>query len=130
LVGVGLDPAELEAYALPVGQVEFGLARLVLLGQYARGMVARSDICDAHPELLRVAEHHGVAAGEPCPVCRGGDLVYVSYAFGKGLPRGGRALVEWEDLERLRNSATNFQCYVVEVCRACHWNHLRRIYTF
>ena len=42
---------------------DYALARRALLRDLERGAVARLDVCDAHPELLRAARH----VGEPAP---------------------------------------------------------------
>ena len=62
---------------------------------------------------------------EPCPICEEPDLVVVTFAFGPGLPLSGRCLVTSGDVARLRGRADSVTCYLVEVCRACGWNHLR-----
>jgi hypothetical protein len=110
------------------GRVEFRLARNALVRAYQRGRLGRTDVCDAHPELLRAARHIGRPAQELCPVCAEGDLVHVTYVFGARLPPNGRCPSTVSELERLCRRADPVACYVVEVCPECAWNHLVRMF--
>ena len=107
--------------------VEYGLSRNFLIDQFRKGRVSRRDICDAHPELLRAARNVGRGSSVvDCPVCEVSRVSYVTYAFGSGLPSGGRCVVDSREIlkvkSRLRNG--NLACYVIEVCPSCGWNHL------
>ena len=62
---------------------------------------------------------------EACPICEEAELVVVTFAFGPGLPLGGRCLVDRRDVARLRRQGSAVTCYLVEVCRHCGWNHVR-----
>ena len=64
---------------------DYALARRALLRDLRRGTVARHDVCDAHPELLRAARHVGEPATHECPVCSAGHVRYVSYVYGEHL---------------------------------------------
>src|ERR1700745_2318239 len=55
---------------------DYALARRALLRALRRGTVARHDVCDAHPELLRAARHVGEPAAHECPVCSAGHVRY------------------------------------------------------
>ena len=112
----------------PAGQIDYRLARNAVLGEFRRGRLSRLDVCDAHPELLRAARSIGSAVTETCPICEGEDLVHVSYAFGPGLPPGGRAFTTPAELARVVRRAGEATCYVVEVCSNCSWNHLVRTF--
>jgi hypothetical protein len=96
--------------------------------EYQRGRLGRPDVCDAQPELLRVARNLGRETSTVCPICEEANLVHVSFAFGPRLPPQGRALAEG-DLGRLGRSSGELACYVVEVCTECSWNHLLRMFT-
>jgi hypothetical protein len=71
--------------------------------------------------------------GEPtrndCPVCGKEKLVLLAYVYGEGLrDENGRV---WSIETGLKMTAAHpgSSCYVVEVCNACHWNHLREAFT-
>ncbi|HET7487906.1 MAG TPA: DUF5318 family protein [Acidimicrobiales bacterium] len=110
------------------GQIDYRLARNSIVKEFRRGRLSRQDVCDAHPELLRVANGIGRPAGQPCPICAERTLVHVSYAFGPRLPPGGAAFADAAELAKLTRRAGDVACYVVEVCPACSWNHLVRTY--
>lgn len=110
------------------GRIEYGLLRESVVRQYRRGRLGRLDICDAQPELLRVARNLGRQTSTACPICEESQLVHVSFAFGPRLPSSGRALAPGE-IKRLTRSRAELACYVVEVCVACCWNHLLRMFT-
>ncbi len=108
------------------GVVSYRLARRALLDELRRGQKGRTEVCDAHPELIRAARHHGDDTGEDCPVCDDAELVHISYVFGPRLPSHGRCVTSAAELARLRRRKGAFTRYVVEVCPACRWNHLDR----
>ena len=116
-----------DAAAVP-GEVDYRLARSAVLKELRRGRLSRLDVCDAHPELLRTARSVGVPAATTCPVCQGGQLVHVSYAFGARLSPGGQVFGDAGDLAKLVRRAGDVACYVVEVCPDCSWNHLVRTF--
>ncbi|NNN08377.1 MAG: DUF5318 family protein [Acidimicrobiaceae bacterium] len=106
--------------------VEFGLVRHALLAKIAAGTLRASDICDAHPELLRAAKNIGRTTGERCPVCCDVELVEVTYVFGARLPAGGTCPTSRAELLKLERRAEPVQCYAVEVCTGCNFHHLVR----
>ena len=114
--------------ATGVGQVEYRLARDSIVREYRRGRLSRLDVCDAQPELLRVAGHLGTATAEVCPICEEASLVHVSFAFGPRLPPGGRAIASKSELRSLARGRDDVAFYVVEVCGECGWNHLVRMF--
>lgn len=105
--------------------MSYRMARRATLASARAGTTARSDICDAHPELVRAAVHHGDPVNEPCPVCEG-QLFHVGYVFGPRLPGHGRCVTTSAELERFARRKGDFTHYVVEVCPACRWHHLDR----
>ena len=111
-----------------VGVVDYRLARNAIVEELRRGRLSRRDVCDAHPELMRAARSVGTTTAELCPVCDGGDLVHVTFAFGARLPAGGRCVSSLRDAAQLARRATEVACYVVEVCPSCAWNHLARMF--
>lgn len=104
--------------------VDYALARRAVLTELAAGRTAQSEVCDAHPYLLRAARHHGVLSEVRCPVCRREPLRYVTYAYGEELgPASGRARGPHE-IAALSTVPGQVHVYVVEVCCSCSWNHL------
>ena len=110
------------------GRVEYRLMRESVVREFRRGRLGRPDVCDAQPELLRVARSLGRETSTECPICEEHNLVHVSFAFGPRLPASGRALAAG-DLVKLGRQRTELACYVVEVCTECAWNHLLRMFT-
>ncbi len=109
-----------------VGTVDYRLQRRRTLREVREGTIARNEVCDAHPELMRVARHSAPATGQDCPVCEDHPLVSVTYVFGPRLPAGGKLALSSSDLERISNRSGTFASYEVEVCGGCGWNHLLR----
>jgi hypothetical protein len=106
---------------------DYGLARRAVLRDFERGSLTRLDVCDAHPELLRAAQHIGTPVNDGCPVCGAANLRLVTYVYGEKLKQAnGRAIATPEELRRLGASCDEFARYDVEVCVECRWNHLRR----
>jgi hypothetical protein len=110
------------------GRIEYRLIRESVVREFRRGRLGRLDVCDAQPELLRVARNLGRETTTECPICEEAKLVHVSFAFGARLPAQGRALTSGE-LAKLARSGDEIACYVVEVCTECSWNHLLRMFT-
>ena len=110
------------------GRIEFRLARNKVVNDFKLGRISRGEICDAQPELLRVAKNVGELTQEDCPICGEAKLVNVAFAFGARLPAGGRCLSSGADLSKLSQRVAEVACYVVEVCPECSWNHLVRTF--
>ncbi len=113
----------------PLAQIEYRLARERVVSEFHKGRVSRLEVCDAQPELLRVARNLGTRTAVDCPICENNKLVHVSFAFGPRLPASGRALTSRAELAGLARARAAVSCYVVEVCTACSWNHLVRMVT-
>ncbi len=109
--------------------VDYSLARRAVIRSLRRGSLTVADVCDAHPELMRVARHIGEEIGLACPVCSHEALRWVRYVYGDDLKRNnGRVVYPAEWLGELSREHDQFTCYVVEVCLDCRWNHLVRSY--
>ncbi len=104
--------------------VDYTLAKQDVIRRYRTGRLQRSEICDAHPELIRAASSVGVDVRERCPICKERSLKRVSYAFGSSLRRYNGRLCTPERMEILAKKHDEFVCYEVEVCIDCYWNHL------
>jgi hypothetical protein len=111
------------------GIVDYRLARQGVLAEYRKGRLARHEVCDAHPELLRVArEYTEDTTTIECPVCEEQNLVLVSYVFGTRLGPAGRCVKDRAELAKVTRRKGDYRCYVVEVCPGCAWNHLRQVF--
>ena len=108
------------------GVVEYGLVRHRLLEAMRKGRVRREDVCDAHPELLRAAQHLGVRTARPCPICDATSTSEVTYVFGPKLPPGGTCPSSPAELAKLERREEPVVCYAVEACTACGFHHLAR----
>ncbi len=104
--------------------VDYALARRATLVDLVRGRVAALDVCDAHPYLLRAARYHGEPTDRGCPVCRREHLTQVTYTYGDELGDASGRVRHTADLPGLAAEYAALTVYVVEVCRACSWNHL------
>ena len=110
------------------GEIDYRLARQSVLSEFRKGRLARHELCDAHPELVRAAREVGEATRITCPVCEEAKVVLVSYVFGPRLPAFGRCVTSRAELRKIAKRSGTFSCYVVEVCPACSWNHLARTF--
>lgn len=116
------------------GVIDYRLARRALISDYRKGRLARHQVCDAHPELIRAAREIGSATQVECPICTepagaGTTLVLVTYVFGPRLPAHGRCITAKTELVKLDQRNDALTAYVVEVCPECHWHHLTRSYS-
>jgi Family of unknown function (DUF5318) len=110
--------------------VDYTLARRSVLSFLRRGTLDSTDVCDAHPELLRAGKNIGEVIPALCPVCSHESLRWVRYVYGDELKRNnGRIVYPPEWLMELIETYDHFTCYVVEVCVDCSWNHLVRAYS-
>ena len=110
------------------GEIDYRLARQSVLSELRKGRVARHEVCDAHPELVRAAREVGEPTRITCPVCEEVKVVLVSYVFGPRLPAFGRCITSRRELHGIAKRSGEYSCYVVEVCPACAWNHLARTF--
>ncbi len=125
--GRSFDPKRPPRTTTPT--VDYSLARRSVINSLRRGGLHVTDVCDAHPELIRAASHIGEEIDRPCPVCSHESLRWVRYVYGDELKRNnGRVVYPAEWLSELASSHDQFTCYVVEVCLDCSWNHLIRSY--
>jgi hypothetical protein len=104
--------------------VDYALARRAVLTALAAGRVSAAEVCDAHPDLLRAARHHGEPTDTVCPVCRRERLTHVTYAYGDRLGQSAGRAWSSRRIPELAESYGQARVYVVECCRACSWNHL------
>jgi hypothetical protein len=108
--------------------VDYALQRRALLAGVRSGRVGSHEACDASPYLLRAAKFHGRAGDVPCPMCGQDPLTLVSWVYGDELKHVAGSARSPEELARMTGMFAEFTVYEVEVCRACHWNHLVRSY--
>ena len=113
--------------APPAGVIDHRLARRALINEYRKGRLAKHQVCDAHPELVRAARQIGDTTSVDCPICEDDKLVLVTYVFGPRLPPFGRCVTTRKELAALNSRSDDLSAYVVEVCRECSWHHLLRV---
>lgn len=124
---MGFRPQSVRGGDAP-GEIDYRLARQSVLSEYRKGRLARHEVCDAHPELVRAARECGDETRMTCPVCEEVNVVLVSYVFGPRLPAFGRCITSKAELRKIARRSGTFSCYVVEVCPSCSWNHLARTF--
>lgn len=124
----GVGPEGYHRRTMPT--VDYRMARRAVLNELQKGLRAKPDVCDAHPELVRAARFIGEELTEVCPVCEVERLRVVFYTYGKELRgRENGRVRRREDLAELRSRFGDFVIYVVEVCTGCSWNHLVRSFS-
>jgi hypothetical protein len=109
------------------GIVDHRLARRMLINQVRLGRISRTEVCDAHPELIRAARNVGTETQADCPICEESKLRIVTYVFGHRLPPHGRCVSTAKELRQLGSREGEHTAYVVEACTECRWHHLLRI---
>jgi hypothetical protein len=92
--------------------VDYGLARRATLAAVLSGRTTITDVCDAHPYLLRAAKFHGESTD----------------VYGDELGRYEGRVKRSPELDEMAMEYAEFQVYVVEVCQSCAWNHLASSY--
>jgi Family of unknown function (DUF5318) len=112
-----------------LGVIDYTLAKRALLRDAKVGVLGLTDICDAHPELIRAARHVGEPTTNDCPVCGKAKLVLLAYVYGDRLRDQNGRVWSIETGLKLAASSPGAACYVVEVCTVCQWNHLRESFT-
>lgn len=112
-----------------LGVIDYTLAKRALLRDAQVGVLGLTDICDAHPELIRAAKHVGEPTSNDCPVCGKAKLVLLAYVYGENLRDQNGRVWSIETGLKLAASSPGAACYVVEVCTYCQWNHLRESFT-
>ncbi len=110
---------------MKVTTVDYRLKRDAVLRDYRGGRLSRYDVCDAHPELGRIARNIGELTRRDCPVCSREKLRRVNFVFGREMAdNNGRAYTLRQVFDGLKDRHRDLTCYVVEVCTCCQWNHL------
>ncbi|NUR94696.1 MAG: DUF5318 domain-containing protein, partial [Kribbellaceae bacterium] len=104
--------------------VDFALQRRALLRDVYAGRVTTHEVCDASAYLRTAARFHGEATEDLCPICRREFLTRVHYIYGDELRQSAGQARTLAELTSLATTLREFQVFVVEVCRGCHWNHL------
>lgn len=107
--------------------VDYTLRKRSVLRDYRSGRISHWEVCDAHPEINRIARNVGEDTGITCPVCGEENLRLLNFVYGKALDRdNGRVFPTRVIFDGLRERHPDFTCYVVEICIGCSWNHLIR----
>ena len=122
-------PAEdVDDPARPRHVLSYALARRHTLETIKTDAMLREQVCDADPNLLRAAHHHGERTERPCPICTKSELVHVTYVFGDDLGYYTGRIKASPELPVMAHEYGHFRVYVVEVCQRCGWNHLHLSY--
>jgi hypothetical protein len=108
--------------------VDYSLRRRAVLESMRRGATSFTDVCDAHPYLLRAARFHGEPARRPCPICREWRLALLRYVYSDELGQFSGRLRTAEEVAEMAREYGHLAVYVVEVCARCSWNHLMASY--
>ncbi|MCA1824186.1 MAG: DUF5318 family protein [Mycobacteriales bacterium] len=108
--------------------IDYALAKRATLGDLFGGRATVTDVCDAHPYLLRAAKYRGETTAQDCPVCRREPLTHVTYVYGDELRDAAGGTRTTAELAEMESRYREFAVYVVEVCRRCGWNHLHTSY--
>lgn len=111
-----------------LGVIDYTLAKRVLLRDARVGVLGLTDLCDAHPELMRAAKYVGEPTQTDCPVCGREKLVLLAYVYGDDLRQDNGRVWSIATGKAMVAAHPGACCYVVEVCRSCQWNHLRESY--
>ena len=104
--------------------VDYSLQKRALLREVLSGRMGTYEVCDASPYLKNAARFHGEPTDRRCPICRRENLTLVHYIYGDELKQSAGQARTRTELPVLAMTFREFQVYVVEVCRACDWNHL------
>jgi hypothetical protein len=108
--------------------VDYSLQRRALLREVYANRVGIYEVCDASPYLKSAARFHGDQTEDRCPICRRENLIHVNYIYGDELKSSAGQARSGAELPALAMTLSEFQVYVVEVCRGCGWNHLIQQY--
>jgi len=123
------DPLPRRRSRSQLGVVDYTLVKRALLRDAQRGLLGLTEICDAHPELMRAARHVGEPTRHDCPVCGRHKLVLLAYVYGDDLRQDNGRVWSLETGLKLATAHRGACCYVVEVCCGCAWNHLSEAFT-
>lgn len=104
--------------------VDYSLQRRAVLESVRRGSTSSTEVCDAHPYLLRAARFHGEPIRRRCPVCRAGALSLLRYVYSDELGQYSGRLRTAAEVVQMAGDYGHLAVYVVEVCGGCGWNHL------
>jgi hypothetical protein len=111
--------------------VDYRLRKRSILHDFKVGRLSLYDVCDAHPEMKRIARNVGEKTRSDCPICGKEKLRLLNFVFGDTLGNdNGRVFPSKAIFNGLRDKYGTFTCYVVEVCIGCNWNQLIRSISF
>lgn len=104
--------------------VSYSLQRRATLLALRRGGTSHTEVCDAHPYLLRAAKFHGEEISRRCPVCNRCRLTLLRYVYSDELGQYSGRLRTAREVVTMSREYGALAVYVVEVCQECSWNHL------
>lgn len=104
--------------------VDYTFQRRAALADLRAGRRGHTEVCDAHPYLIRAARFHGDRTDRPCPVCAADHVTLVHYVYGDQWKVGSGQAKTARQIAAMAGRVSEFSVYVVEVCTSCDWNHL------
>lgn len=104
--------------------VDYTFQRRAALADLRAGRRGQTEVCDAHPYLVRAAKYHGDKTERQCPVCRMENVTLVHYVYGDQWKVGSGQAKTARQIASMAARVSEFSVYVVEVCTTCDWNHL------
>lgn len=111
------------------GFIDYTFQRRAVLNELAAGRRTRDEVCDAQAYLKQAAAFHGDPTDRDCPVCERSKVDLVHYVFGDRWKVGSGQAKTARQVAEMAPITSEFSVYVVEVCRACGWNHLLESFT-
>jgi hypothetical protein len=117
-------PARFSSRPRARGFVDYSLQRRAVLEAVQRGATSTTDVCDAHPYLLRAARFHGESVRRPCPMCRRERMALLRYVYSDELGQFSGRLRTAAEVVEMASDYGHLRVFVVEVCQDCAWNHL------
>src|ERR1700742_1315170 len=103
--------------------VDYGLARRATLASVYAGHTPMTDVCDAHPYLLRAAKFHGEPTETRCPICRKAKLTHVTYVYGEELGQYEGRVKRGPELDEMAGEYGEIRVYVVGGGQNYCWKH-------
>src|SRR5471030_3292412 len=97
--------------------IDYSLTRRAILAALFGGRATATDVCDAHPYLLRAAKFHGEPTTEQCPVCRKEPLTHVTYTYGDALGQYSGRIKATRELAQMEHEVSEFTVYVSRSAR-------------
>ena len=89
--------------------------RRTILKDFVAGRLTAEEVCDADFLLRAAAEHHGIDAARPCPICAQ-TMREVKWIHGENLGRRSGTARSAEEIDTIVGEVGPVTVHVVEVC--------------